>query len=141
MNELLVLPSLSYDRLAFHRKLLVFMHLVLGCGATLIYLNQVDFASFAYWRPRSALGVLFIAAPPIIPYAVSGIHAWHVVTARRLGMYLFLIVLLAGAIVNALIFLGAFDISVDGSTVLWVVIVQTLVYFWGGELLLTMEAG
>jgi hypothetical protein len=117
----------------------VFAHFVLAFCSTLIYLNQVDLSAFSYWRSRSALGVVFIALPPIIPYAVSVIHAWQVVTARQLGLYLFLVVLLGGTVVNALLLLGVFNVRVDGSTVFWAVIIQSIVYFWSGEMLLTIE--
>ena len=127
----------EHDRLVFNRKLVVFVHVMLASCATLVYLNQINLAAFPYWQSRSALGIVFLAIPPSFPYIVSVLHAWSAVTARRFGLFVFVVVLLSGTGAYVLFVSGALGVKVDGSNILGALVIQTAVYYWSGELLLT----
>jgi hypothetical protein len=125
-----------YERLVFNRKLLVFAHILVGFFSAVVYLSRVDLAGFPYWRSRAGLGIIFIAAPAIVPYAISAVYSWRVATHRRLGVWLFLIVLVAVSVLMGLIFSGILGIDVRGIEWLFTAAAQAGVYVWAAELLL-----
>lgn len=67
------------------------------------------------------------------------IHAWQLISARRLGLYLCLAVTAIGAAVASLVMSGNFDIPVNVATVLWSAVGQTAVYGLAAEFLLRIE--
>ena len=87
-----------YERLVFNRRLLLFAHVLLGLFAAFWYLSYIDFSHFMYWRRSAGLAVILVSAPASLPYLVSGVYSWRVVTDRRLGLWVFLMVLVAGAV-------------------------------------------
>jgi hypothetical protein len=125
-----------YQQLVLNRKLLVFAHVVVGFLSVVWYLSQIDFGHFPYWKSRSGLGVIFIAAPAIVPYVISAVYSWQVVTHRRLGVFLFLVVLVAGAGLMGLLLSGVLGIEVNGIQWLVTAGAQAGVYLWAAELLL-----
>jgi hypothetical protein len=131
--------QLLHDRFVFNRKLLLFCHIIMGCFAAFLYLSRVDFSSFQYWRPRASLGVVFIAAPPLIPYVISGVRSWQLVSHCRMRVWLFIAVLVAGTILMGLLFGGAFEEKLDGGMLLGAIAIQSCIYFWAAEHLLEVD--
>ncbi|HZR04019.1 MAG TPA: hypothetical protein VFA81_12710 [Burkholderiales bacterium] len=124
------------QRLVFNRKLVVFVHVMVGFLSALWYLSQIDLGHFAYWQSRAGMSVVLIGAPAIVPYVVSGVYAFRVVTHRRLRLLLFLLLLVAGAVVMGLLFSGGFGIKLSGFDVLTTAATQAGAYVWAAELLL-----
>lgn len=125
-----------YDRFVFNRKLLVFAHILVGFCAAFWYLSHIDFSHFAYWRRGAGTAVIMIAAPAILPYLISAVYSWRVVTDRRLGVWAFLVVLIAGAVLVNLLILGLLGIDVREVGTLQTAALQTGLYVWAAELLL-----
>jgi len=139
VNRELDLPVLRHKRQVFNRKLLVFVHVLVGFLSAVFYLSQIDLVSFPYWRSRAGLGVIFIAMPAIVPYAVSAVYSWRVATHLRLGVWLFLVVLVMVSVLVGLLFSGAFEINIHGPEWLFTVAGQAGLYVWAAELLLHVE--
>lgn len=125
-----------HERLAFNRKLLVLAHVLVGFFSAVFYLSQIDLVNFPYWQSRAGLGVILIAAPALVPYIVSAVYSWRVVTHRRLGVWLFLGVLVAVSVLMGLLLSGALGIDMHGPERLFIVGTQAGIYLWAAELLL-----
>lgn len=82
------------------------------------------------------LRVILVALPAILPYVISGTYAWQLISERRLGLYLCLVVTAIGTVVASLGITGAFDIPITAATVFWYVLGQTAVYGLAAEFLL-----
>jgi len=124
------------ERRLFNQKLLIFAHVMVGFLSAFWYLTQIDFGHYPYWQSRAGLGVLLIASPAVVPYIVSGVYAWRVVTHRRLGVMVFLVVLVAGAVLTGLLSSGALGIKYNAVEWLATATGQTFAYVWAAELLL-----
>jgi hypothetical protein len=125
--------------LIFNRRLLITSHTVLAFFSALAFLSRLNFTNYPYWRYRSAMGVLLIAAPPLVPYVLSAIHSWHALSERRIGLFLFLAVLVVGTIFGVPFMVGAFDVVIDGEMMFFALALQTMVYFAAGHVLLRGE--
>jgi hypothetical protein len=125
-----------YERLVFNRRLLVFAHVLLGLFAVFWYLSYIDLSHFMYWRRGASFAVIFISAPATLPYLVSGVYSWRVVTDRRLGIWVFLTVLVAGAVLVNLLVSGRLAINVREVGILQAIALQTVAYVWSAEMLL-----
>jgi hypothetical protein len=77
-----------------------------------------------------------MAGPALVPYAMSAVYSFRVVTHRRLGVWLFLVVLIAVSVLMALLLSGALGIDVHGPEWLFTVGAQAGIYLWAAELLL-----
>lgn len=128
--------GLMDERRAFNRKLLVFAHILVGAFSAAVYLNRVDLAGFPYWASRSGLGVIFMAAPALVPYAVSAVYSWRVATHRRLRLFFFLIVLVGLSVLMGLLISGALGAAVQGPELVYAAGAQAGIYLWAAELLL-----
>jgi len=131
-------PVLQYERIVIHRRLLAWTHTVLAFIVALVYLSQIDFSHFAYWRLGSGLGITFMLGPPLFPYVLSAIHSRKVVTDDRVRLAGFILVLIVGSVLMGLLLRGAFG-SVGKVTVLFLFGLQTFMYMWAAELLLHVE--
>ena len=125
-----------YERLVFNRRLLVFAHVLVGLFAALWYLSHIDFSHFMYWRRGAGLAVIFVSAPATLPYLVSAVYSWRVVTDRRPGVWVFLMVLVAGAVLVNLLVSGRLGIDVREVGMLQAAGLQTAAYVWAAEMLL-----
>lgn len=125
-----------YERLVFNRRLLVFAHVLLGLFGVFWYLSYIDFSHFMYWRRGAGLAVIVVSAPATLPYLVSGVYSWRVVTDRRLGISVFLMVLVAGAVLVDLLVSGCLGIDVREVGILQAIALQTVAYVWAAEMLL-----
>ena len=124
------------ERLLFNRKLLTFAHVMVGFLSALWYLTQNDLGHYPYWQSRAGLGILLMASPAVVPYVVSGVYAWRVVTHRRLGVLVFLVLLVAGAVLVGLLSSGALGIKFSAVDWLATAMGQAFAYVWAAELLL-----
>jgi hypothetical protein len=124
-----------YRRLTFNRKLLLFVHIMVAIFSSFYFLSKVDLPHFSFTRGRSSLIVVLMALPAIIPYAGSAIYSRQVVTYRRARTFIFLLILIAGAV---LINLSLYNHWIKGTGILLWVGVQTGVYLWAAELLLNV---
>jgi hypothetical protein len=125
-----------YERLGFNRRLLVFAHALLGLFTAFWYLSNIDLSHFMYWRRNAGLAVILISAPATFPYLVSGVYSWRVVTGRRLGIWVFLMVLVAGAVLVNLFVSGRLGIDVGEVGILQAAGLQTVAYVLAAEMLL-----
>ena len=105
----------------------------------MVYLSQVNVSLVAISGSRSGVGAVLIALPAILPYVLSGVYAWRLVSERRLGLYLFLATTVIGTVVANLVITGTFDIPMTTATVFWYALVQTAVYGLAAEFLLGIE--
>jgi hypothetical protein len=124
------------ERLVFNRRLLLFAHVLLALFAAFWYLSYIDFSHFMYWRRSAGLAVIFISAPASLPYLVSGVYSWRVVTDRRLGLWAFLMVLVAGAVLVNLLVSDRLGIDVREVGIFQAAGLQTVAYVWAAEMLL-----
>lgn len=127
------------DRLTANRRLLLGVYAGLGFVSALVYLSQVNVSLVAISGSRSGVGAILIALPAILPYVLSGVYAWRLVSERRLGLYLFLATTIIGTVVANLVIIGTFDIPMTTATVFWYALVQTAVYGLAAEFLLGIE--
>ncbi len=127
------------NRLMANRRPLLSVYAGLGLVSTLVYLSQVNVSLVAIAGSRSGLGAILIALPAILPYVLSGVYAWQLVSESRLGLYLFLAATLIGTVVASLVITGTLDIPMTAATVFWYALVQTAVYGLAAEFLLRIE--
>jgi hypothetical protein len=133
------LDSLQAQRRQFNRKLVLLVHVLAAFSTGLIYLSEIDLSRLPYWRKNGAAGVLFIAAPALLPYIISAVHSWRTATYNRLRVFLFLLVLLLGAVAVGCTIVGAFDLPVDRLTLMWIFAIQAAVYFFAAEFLFDVD--
>lgn len=126
-------------RIEANRRVFLGTYTGLGLVSALVYLNQVRIPFRAIVGSRSGLGIILIALPAILPYFVSGIYAWQLISKGRLGLYLYLTATVVGTGVAALAISGAFDISVNAETVFWYALGQIAAYSMAAEFLLRIE--
>jgi hypothetical protein len=126
-----------HDRLVLNRKLLLVAHLAIGVPAAFLYMSRLDLSRFHYWG-RSGTGASFIASPALIPYVVSAVRSWQLAPARRLNVWLFIGVLVAGAVLMAFFFIDAFGVDGTGPLI-GAVVIQTAGYFWAAEHILEVD--
>jgi hypothetical protein len=136
VNAQLESPSSLRERRVFHRKLLVWIHAIVGCATMLVYLNQINLAGLA-WAPGAGVAEILIATPAIIPYVISAAYSWQVVTYHRGRVALFILLLITGSLLMGSVIVGAFG-SLGRVALLWAFGVQAYVYFWAAELLLNV---
>ena len=127
--------SLNDARLAANTKLLAVAHLLAALVTTFVYLSQIDFARFAYWRYGATLAIVLILVPPLFPYLFSYVVSRKLVTSRRLGAWMFVIVLLAVSSFTAALLVGSFGFTISKPLLVVVFIVQTFVYVAAAALL------
>jgi hypothetical protein len=126
-------------RLSANRRILLGTHAGLALLSTFVYLSQASVPFDAIVGSRSGLGIILIALPAILPYVVSGIYAWRLISKRRLGLYLYLAATMVGTAVASLVIVGAFDIPVNAETIFWYALGQIAVYGMAAEFLLRIE--
>jgi hypothetical protein len=128
----------AYDQLVFNRRLLVVAHVSLGLFAAFWYLYHVNFSHFPYWTRGASKAAVSIAAPAILPYLLSGIHSWQVVTVHRFRVWIFLLVLVAGTVFVNIFSLGYLGTEPHEIAVMSAVGLQILIFLWAGEMLLNV---
>lgn len=112
----------------------------LGLLSTFVYLYQINVSFVAIAGTRSGLGVILIALPAMLPYILAGSYAWQLISERRLGLYLFLVVTLIGTIAASLVITGTFfDVRMSVTTIFWYALAQTAAYGLAAEFLLRIE--
>jgi hypothetical protein len=127
------------ERRQFNRKLVLLVHVLAAFLTAMIYFSDLDLQRFQYWRRLSGITALWIAAPSLLPYIISAVHSWRTATYDRLRVAAFLLVLIAGTLGGCCAMLGAFGLSLDRSDLLWVFVVQAIVYFWSAEFLFDVD--
>ena len=128
----------EYDQFVFNRRLLVFAHVVVGFLAAFWYLSHIDLSHLPYWRRGASFAVILISAPATLPYLVSAVYSWRVVTYRSLGVWIFLVVLVAGAVLVNLLIAGRLGIDVHEVGIVQGVTLQGLLYVCAAEMLLNV---
>ena len=131
--------ELEYERTVFNRKVLVVAHCLIGFCAAFWYLNQIDLRHFHYWGRGSGIAAIMLAAPAIFPYVVSGFYSYQAVTYRRYRVWIFLLLLVAGAVCVGLLRAGFWGADFQGSAgMLKMAGVQLCVYIWAAEWILNV---
>lgn len=127
-------------RLTANRRLFLGTYTGLGFVSTFVYLSQVNLSFKTIVGSRlSGLAMMAIDLPAILPYLISGLYAWQLISERRLGLYLHLAVTIVGTAAASLVITGAFDIPMDLATVFWTALVQTTVYGLTAKFLLRVS--
>jgi len=85
------------------------------------------------------MAVLALAAPPLLPYLISAVHSWRRATYNRKRVAAFLFVLIAGTFSKCCAMLGAFNLSVDRYSLVWMCAIEAIVYFWSAEFLFDVD--
>jgi hypothetical protein len=125
-NDLEATPELDKRR-TFHRYLLGGVHLG-GAAAAVV-------GGFAYRRPDAgSVGALALVAL-LFPYLASTAHSVTVVSYQRVRVLIFVLVVIAGAVLTGSVIAGALG-PIDPIVVIDVVGAEVLAFMWGGELLL-----
>jgi hypothetical protein len=88
--------GLALDRLAFHRSAFICVHVALGIAAAFMYMAVIDLGHFAYWRRGASMGAVIIASVATIPYLISGLASYRLVSPKRGGFWIFLAILVLG---------------------------------------------
>lgn len=136
----MISPATANDPLAANRRLLFGGYAGLGLLSTFVYLYQINVSFVAIAGTRSGLGVILIALPAMLPYILAGSYAWQLISERRLGLYLFLVVTLIGTIAASLVITGTFfDVRMSVTTIFWYALAQTAAYGLAAEFLLRIE--
>ena len=131
-------PTLEYERLVIHRRLLAWVHAALGSITAVVYLSQIDFRRLAYWRIGAGFGTLFIIALPVFPYILSAVHSRRVVTPNRIRLAIFIMAVATGCALMALLLVGVFG-PVSRLALLLLFFVQAFAYIWAAEGILHNE--
>jgi len=126
----------DYDKFVFNRRLLVFAHVVVGFLAAFWYLSHIDLSHFPYWRRGAGFAIILISAPATLPYLVSAVYSWRVVTYRSLGVWIFLGVLVAGAVLVNLLVTGRLGIDAHEVGIVQAATLQGVLYVCAAEMLL-----
>jgi hypothetical protein len=127
------------QRRRFNRKLVLLFHFLASVFSVFIYLSTRNLQSFAYSRRGSSTAVLLIAAPALLPYIISAVHSWRTATYDRLRVAAFLFVFIVGAVGAGCAMVGAFGLSMDGCSLLWVFALEAAVYFFSAEFLFDVD--
>jgi hypothetical protein len=127
------------SRLTANRRLLVGVYAGLGLVSALVYLSQENVSLVAISGSRSGVGAIFIALPAILPYVLSGVYAWQLISEKRLGLYFFLAATVVGTVAANLVITGTFDVPMTAETAFWYALAQTGVYGMAAEFLLRIE--
>jgi|ERR1700685_148352 hypothetical protein len=130
--------AMSQSRLATHRSLLLWVHIVFAGICGLAFLSRFNFSAGAWLGGRSGIRMLFWALPAFIPYILSGIHSRRIVGTGRLGLALFLCVLVAGTALASLIFLNIIPVESGFMTMNAVITGQAVAYILLAQLLLNL---
>jgi hypothetical protein len=122
--------------LVFDRKALVTAYVVFALCAALAFISHIDLSWTAYAGYTSGIGALFIAAPALIPYLLSGLAAWNLLSKssqlmmsyRRVRLYLMILVMAILTVVSAMLMVGAFDFPLTPMMVVGLLIAETVVF-------------
>jgi hypothetical protein len=122
------------------RRFLMWCHVIVGGITYFVYLSNVDFTHFQWWRAGAGPLLLIIGVPVFVPFLGSSIHIWQLYTWQMEGpspvrIATFAVVLVAGAVLVSAARLGAFG-SLEGGEFLGFIVVQTFAYLWAGAWLL-----
>lgn len=136
MNESVNNEHNSDPRFAFDRKALVVAYIIFSLCAAFTFIGHIDLSAAVYPSYTSGLAVLMIATPSLIPYLLSGLAAWQLMSKqwqlmlkhRRLRLYLMLLVIAIGTLFSSLLMLGVFDVALTRLMVVGLSIAETLVY-------------
>jgi hypothetical protein len=135
-------PGTLYDRIVFNRRLLGAAHVLVGLVSVSYFVSILEPARYSYWNHGEVkeVGLILIALPVIAPYAISGIYSWQIVASRRLGVALFLVVLVAGAVLMGLLLSGRLGSKIESLELLGAAAAQVGVYMWTADMLLRDES-
>jgi hypothetical protein len=121
--------GVSYDHVVVNHGMLAWLHLILGLAAALAYLSTFDTTHFRWWRRSAGMVVLMHSSGSLLPYLVSGLFSRRLVMARRIGVWLFALVLMGGTAAVGYFYLTR---SLDDDEFIYrmaaVVLAQTAVY-------------
>jgi hypothetical protein len=131
--------SAQEQRRQLHRKLLLVVHAIAAFWTAALYLSNVDLVRFDYWRRGAAIRSILVAFPALLPYIVSAIHSWRTATNSRPRVVAFLAILMAGAFGVICAIVGAFGLSVNGTDLFWIFVIQAAVYFFSAEFLFDVD--
>jgi ABC-type transport system involved in cytochrome c biogenesis permease component len=99
-----------FERRLFNQRLVLAFHCVAALSTAFVYLSQLHLHRFPYWS-RVGFALSFLLIPPLLPYVISGVHAWRNMTEDRLRVALFLLVLVAGTVGVCSALFGAFGLK------------------------------
>jgi hypothetical protein len=124
----------NYDRLVFHRGLLLWVHLVLAIAICLAYLSTLDLTQLR-WSWRGWMGIAPLRAfGPMLPYLFSAVLSRRLVTQRRLALWIFIAILFAGTGVTGYWYMTDLVHEASLYRTLEVVLVQSCVYLMAAVL-------
>jgi hypothetical protein len=123
----------------FHRKLLLFVHAIAAFSTAALYLSSLDLGRFHYWSRGAGVASILLAAPPLLPYIISAVHSWRTAPHSRPRVSVFLAILVAGTFGVICVIAGWFDLSVDGTALLWIFAIQAAIYFFSAEFLFDVD--
>ncbi len=112
---------------------LAWAHVVVALSTTLIYFGRIKLG-FTLWL-TSGVPTTLIVAPVLIPYLVSAIYSWRVVTDVRWRVVSFILILFVGSVLLGVAIAGAFG-PIQPLTLLAILGAQAWAYLWSAELLL-----
>jgi hypothetical protein len=95
----------EYDRLLFHRAVLLWLHIVCAIAIGLVFLSIHDFSHLAYWSRGGGMAVLMTVAFPMLPYWISRYQSRRRVNYHRAGFWIFCMIVLFGTCVVGYLYL------------------------------------
>jgi hypothetical protein len=126
-----------YDRWVFNRSLLVWAHVVLAIVAGLLYLDSTNVVNhIAYWRRGAAGSYVLLAATAMLPYLFSAIYSWNRVSHRRLGLWIFILILVVGTVAVGYWYVGGPRDTHGSMATVYLILAQCVVYLWSASLCL-----
>jgi hypothetical protein len=111
---------------------LLWLHIALALLVCFIFLSKLDWRDFPYWRRRADIVTVMRGFAPTLPYVISALVSRAFVGPKRLAVWLFIAILLAGtATVSYLYMTGSGPYSVA-----MIIVLQTTTYLIAALLLL-----
>jgi hypothetical protein len=132
-----VAVTLAADQL---RRLVMWTHAALGAAALFIYL-YTRLGHLPWLNPFASIRLIVIAAPVLLPYAISARNCWQLDAWQRgngpdrLRVASFMAVLIAGGVLIDATLLGTFG-QVERLILIGLLVAQATVYFHAAEQML-----
>lgn len=120
-------PGREYDRLIVYRAVLLWLHVFCALTVGIAYLSIQDFSQATYGSRRGSLGVLIIAAIPMLPFWISGYQSRRRVGYPRMAFWTFCLIILLGTGIVGYLYL--FEPTLQAALVaVGVSITETVIY-------------
>lgn len=133
--------------LVFDRKALVTAYVIFALCAAFAFIYHIDLSWTAYAGYTSGIGALPIAVPALIPYLLSGLAAWNLLSEssrlmiryRRVRLYLMILVMAILTVLSTMLMVGVFDVSLTPLMVVGLLIAETVAFLAAPGLFLSDE--